>query len=58
MKLKKIRTELGLTQEKLGKTMGMLKHHISRIETGERELTKQQIAHLKSIQTLAEHKLL
>lgn len=58
MNLKKIRTEMGLTQERLGEIMGMLKHHISRIETGDRGLTKQQIAHLRSIQTLAKHNLL
>ena len=46
MNLKQIRQQMGLTQKQLGRTMGMRQEHISRLETGTREMTLQQENHL------------
>ena len=49
---------MGLTQIQLGQAMGMKQEHISRLETGKRELTIQQENHLFILVFLFGHGLL
>lgn len=47
---KRARLKLGLTQAGLGKRMSIRQPHISRIESGERQPTKGQAAHISNLQ--------
>ena len=49
---KRIRERLQLSQSQLADMMGMHPQNVSRIETGEREPTKQQAAALRNIEIM------
>ena len=44
---RQIRRRLGLTQAELADWLGMAQPHVSRIERGERQPTKQQVAAIR-----------
>ena len=46
-----IREDLGLTQAELAEWLGMEQPHISRIERGERQPTRQQAAAIRLLRT-------
>ena len=48
------RIQLGLTQAELASLMGTYAQHISRIESGDRQPTRQQAAALRLVEQLAD----
>ena len=51
---RQIRLRLGLTQAELADLMGTRAQHISRIESGDRQPTRQQAAALRLVERLAD----
>ena len=51
---RQIRRQLGLTQAELADLMGTYAQHISRIESGDRQPTRQQAAALRLVELLAD----
>jgi DNA-binding XRE family transcriptional regulator len=58
--IKKVRSELGLTQKQIAPLLGMSQQGVCRVETGYegRSETKQHIAHLVAIEILEKHGLI